>query len=68
MVAGYHAVGINIGWDRIVTSMARYHRNAGKPNFLKKAAEEEFNSQWTTRRVSVLFGSDLLNRDITKNK
>lgn len=54
---GYHAVGINIGWDRIVTSMARYHRNAAKSAFLKKATDEDVSGQWGSKRCDILVAS-----------
>ncbi|KAK7531285.1 kinase-like protein [Phyllosticta citribraziliensis] len=54
---GCHAVGMNIGWDRLVTSMARHHKSHSKV-FLKKAQEEENGSnQWPTRRCDVLVAS-----------
>ncbi|KAK8221149.1 kinase-like protein [Phyllosticta capitalensis] len=54
---GCHAVGMNIGWDRLVTSMARHHKSHSKA-FLKKAQEEENGSgQWPTRRCDVLVAS-----------
>ena len=52
----YHAVGINIAWDRLVTSMARYLKHAGN-EFLKKAEVADPSSQWTARRCDVLVAS-----------
>jgi eukaryotic translation initiation factor 2-alpha kinase 4 len=52
---GSHAVGIKIGWDRIVTSMGRFQRGTGK-GFLKKA-EEELPGPWQTRRCDILVAS-----------
>ncbi|KAL1626626.1 eukaryotic translation initiation factor 2-alpha kinase [Diplodia seriata] len=50
-----HAVGLNLGWDRLVASMARLQKKAGKNNFLKKANEDESGpGQWATRRCDVL--------------
>lgn len=54
---GCHAVGMNLGWDRLVSSMARYHKNLGKQgNFLKKTStgEDDNAGAWTLRRCDVL--------------
>jgi translation initiation factor 2-alpha kinase 4 len=54
---GCHAVGFNLGWDRLVTLMARFHQNIGKSNaFLKKSTSnaEELAGAWTVRRCDVL--------------
>jgi eukaryotic translation initiation factor 2-alpha kinase 4 len=47
-----HAVGFNLGWEKIFTSMNRFQKNSSKA-FLKRA-QEEYVSTWTTRRVSNL--------------
>lgn len=50
-----HAVGLNLGWDRLVASMARLHKKASKNNFLKKSTEDDSGpGQWATRRCDVL--------------
>ncbi|KAF2086978.1 Serine/threonine-protein kinase, partial [Saccharata proteae CBS 121410] len=59
---GCHAVGLNVGWDRIVSSMAKYQQksSSSKPNFLKKPnpkEEEETSKQWAVRRCDVLVAS-----------
>ena len=51
-----HAVGVNIAWDRLVTSIVRYQKHAGSA-FLKKAPESEMPGQWATRRCDVLVAS-----------
>ena len=53
----YHAVGMNLGWDRLITSMARYQKNAGKPGFLKKPSESERIEEAGIRRCDVLVAS-----------
>ncbi|KAI9684285.1 MAG: hypothetical protein M1822_005758 [Bathelium mastoideum] len=52
-----HAVGMNLGWDRLITSMARYQKNAGKPGFLKKPSEPERREEPSSRRCDVLVAS-----------
>ncbi|KAH0562566.1 hypothetical protein GP486_002750 [Trichoglossum hirsutum] len=47
-----HAVGFNLGWEKIFTSMNRFQRNASKA-FLKKAEEVSAGS-WSARRVRLL--------------
>jgi eukaryotic translation initiation factor 2-alpha kinase 4 len=57
---GCRAVGFNLGWDRIVSSMARFIRNQGKStSFFKKQAhvDEEQRAAWTPRRCDVLVAS-----------
>jgi translation initiation factor 2-alpha kinase 4 len=57
---GCHAVGMSLGWDRLVSSMAKLHRGQSKSSsFLKKAAQisEEVRDQWPIRRCSVLVAS-----------
>jgi translation initiation factor 2-alpha kinase 4 len=54
---GCHAVGMNLGWDGLVKSMTRYHKNLGKQSaFLKKTNtnEEESGGAWALRRCDVL--------------
>jgi eukaryotic translation initiation factor 2-alpha kinase 4 len=54
---GCHAVGFNLGWDRLVMLMARFHQNIGKSNaFLKKPMnnDEGVAGEWTVRRCDVL--------------
>ncbi|KAL9090174.1 MAG: hypothetical protein Q9165_005454 [Trypethelium subeluteriae] len=53
----YHAVGMNLGWDRLITSMARYQKNGGKPGFLKKSVEEQRAEVPTIRRCDALVAS-----------
>lgn len=48
-----HAVGTKIAWDRLTTSMLRYHKHAGS-KFLKKIDESEEQSRWIGRRCDVL--------------
>lgn len=53
--SGCHAVGLNLGWDRIVASMARLQKGSSKHSFLKKSKDEESGAvQWATRRCDVL--------------
>jgi translation initiation factor 2-alpha kinase 4 len=55
---GYHAVGVNLGWDRLVNSMARYLKKPEKSTFLKKHAEEDTPSvSWMPRRCDCLVAS-----------
>ncbi|KAF2425819.1 Serine/threonine-protein kinase [Tothia fuscella] len=54
---GCHAVGMNLGWDRLVSAMARFHRNAGKQgHFLKKSISNEDDNAgaWAIRRCDTL--------------
>ena len=45
----YHAVGFNLGWDKMWTSVNRYQKVTAK-NFLKKA-QEATHGHIVTRRV-----------------
>ncbi|KAF2184716.1 kinase-like protein [Zopfia rhizophila CBS 207.26] len=55
---GYHAVGMNLGWDRLVNSMARYLKKPEKSAFLKKHAEEDSPAvSWMPRRCDCLVAS-----------
>ena len=51
-----HAVGANIAWDRIVTSMARYQKQVGAA-FLKAPEASEEIDMWKPRRFDVLVAS-----------
>ncbi|KNG45143.1 protein kinase [Stemphylium lycopersici] len=54
----YHAVGVNLGWDRLVNSMARYIKKPEKSTFLRKHAEEDTPSiSWMPRRCDCLVAS-----------
>jgi translation initiation factor 2-alpha kinase 4 len=54
----YHAVGMNLGWDRLVNSMARYLKKPEKSTFLKKHAEEDTPAiSWMPRRCDCLVTS-----------
>ncbi|KAF1839024.1 Serine/threonine-protein kinase [Decorospora gaudefroyi] len=54
----YHAVGVNLGWDRLVNSMNRYLKKPEKSAFLKKHAEEDTPSiSWMPRRCDCLVAS-----------
>lgn len=56
--AGYHAVGMNLGWDRLVNSMARYLKKPAKTGFLKKHTEEDEPAiSWMPRRCDCLVAS-----------
>lgn len=56
--AAYHAVGVNIGWDRLVNSMVRYLKKPEKSTFLKKQAEEDTPAvSWMPRRCDCLVAS-----------
>lgn len=48
---GCRAVGMNLSWERIASSTARYYKNSGKSNFLKKSVEE---SQTRVRSTKAL--------------
>lgn len=50
-----HAVGFNLGWEKLFTSMSRYLKNPGK-SFLK-GSEEEPRTSWHLRRCDVLVDS-----------
>ncbi|KAF2205134.1 kinase-like protein [Delitschia confertaspora ATCC 74209] len=56
---GYHAVGMNLGWDRLVNSMARYLRKPTRSTFLKKRQAEEDTPtvSWMPRRCDCLVAS-----------
>ena len=56
---GYHAVGMNLGWDRLVNSMSRHLRKPTKSAFLKKQHTEEdiLNVSWIPRRCDCLVAS-----------
>ncbi|KAJ4989431.1 hypothetical protein SVAN01_05156 [Stagonosporopsis vannaccii] len=55
---GYHAVGVNIGWDRLVSSMTRYLKKPEKAAFLKKHVEEDTPAvSWMPRRCDCLVAS-----------
>lgn len=51
-----HAVGTNIAWDRLVASMAKYHKQPGS-GFLKKGEDVEIAGLWASRRCDVLVAS-----------
>lgn len=54
----YHAVGMNLGWDRLVNSMARYLKKPEKSTFLKKHTEEDTPAvSWMPRRCDCLVAS-----------
>ena len=54
----YHAVGVNLGWDRLVASMNRYIKKPERSNFLRKHAEEDAPSiSWMPRRCDCLVAS-----------
>lgn len=56
--AAYHAVGVNVGWERLVNSMVRYLKKPEKSAFLKKQAEEDTPAvSWMPRRCDCLVGS-----------
>ena len=50
-----HAVGFNLGWEKLFTSMSRYLKNPGK-SFLK-GSEVESGTLWSLRRCDVLVDS-----------
>ena len=50
-----HAVGFNLGWDRLFASMIRHQGNAAK-SFARKVDDESAKS-WTPRRCDVLIDS-----------
>ena len=55
---GYHAVGVNIGWERLVSSMTRYLKKPEKSTFLKKHVEEDTPAvSWMPRRCDCLVAS-----------
>ncbi|CBY01092.1 similar to protein kinase (Gcn2) [Plenodomus lingam JN3] len=57
-IAGYHAVGVNLGWDKLVNSMARWLKKPEKSSFLKKHAEEDAPLvSWMPRRCDCLVAS-----------
>ncbi|KAF1964275.1 kinase-like protein [Bimuria novae-zelandiae CBS 107.79] len=56
--ATYHAVGVNIGWDRLVNSMMRYLKKPERSTFLRKQAEEDTPAvSWMPRRCDCLVAS-----------
>ena len=48
-----HAVGFNLGWEKILTSMIRYQKHK-KPS---RNTEADVRSQWSQRRCDVLVNS-----------
>ncbi|KAF1998899.1 kinase-like protein [Amniculicola lignicola CBS 123094] len=55
---GYHAVGMNLGWDRLVNSMVRYLKKPQRSAFLKKHVEEDTTAvSWLPRRCDCLIAS-----------
>ena len=55
---GYHAVGVNLGWDRLVNSMIRYLKKPERSTFLKKLAQEDTPKiSWMPRRCDCLVAS-----------
>ncbi|OAG09264.1 Serine/threonine-protein kinase [Paraphaeosphaeria sporulosa] len=56
--SSYHAVGVNIGWDRLVNSMMRYLKKPERSTFLRKQAEEDTPAvSWMPRRCDCLVAS-----------
>ncbi|KAF2715270.1 kinase-like protein [Pleomassaria siparia CBS 279.74] len=57
--AGYHAVGVNLGWDRLVISMARYLKKPEKAGFPKKHVQGDNAAvvSWMPRRCDCLVAS-----------
>lgn len=56
--AAYHAVGVNLGWERLVNSMARYLKKPERSTFLKKHSEEDTPYvSWMPRRCDCLVAS-----------
>ena len=49
-----HAVGFNLGWEKLCVSMSNYLRGSNKA-FLKQG-EAEITGAWRTRRVGEHFG------------
>jgi len=52
-----HAVGINIAWDRLVASMARWQKQEPHTAFLKRSEDAVPRNKWATRRCDVLVAS-----------
>ncbi|CAZ82886.1 unnamed protein product [Tuber melanosporum] len=50
-----HAVGFNLGWEKLFTSVARFQKNYAKPQH--KRGEDENLRPWVTRRYDVLVAS-----------
>lgn len=50
-----HAVGFNLGWERLFNSMSRYQRTFNKSQ--SKKGEDESLGVWATRRCDVLVAS-----------
>lgn len=50
-----HAVGFNLGWERLFTSISRYQRNFSKSQ--SKRGEDENFGPWAARRCDVLVAS-----------
>ncbi|KAF2106787.1 kinase-like protein [Lophiotrema nucula] len=56
--AGYHAVGMNLSWDRLYSTMDRYLKKPQKSAFLKKHVEEDTPAvSWMPRRCDCLVAS-----------
>ncbi|KAH3904164.1 non-specific serine/threonine protein kinase [Parastagonospora nodorum] len=56
--SSYHAVGVNLGWDRLVNAMTRYLKKPEKSTFLKKHADEDTPIvSWMPRRCDCLVAS-----------
>jgi len=54
---GYHAVGVNLGWDRLVKSMSRWLKKPDKSAYLKKQVEDTPSISWMPRRCDCLVAS-----------
>lgn len=50
-----HAVGFNLGWEKLTISMSRYQRSFSKSQ--SKKGEDENIGTWATRRCDVLVAS-----------
>jgi translation initiation factor 2-alpha kinase 4 len=52
-----HAVGFNLGWHSLVSSMLKYQDAGSTGKAFLKRGEEQIDSSWTTRRCDVLVDS-----------
>ena len=51
------AVGVNIGWDGLISAVLRHQRNVSNSAYLKKGHDEPQPSAWDEKRCDVLVAS-----------
>ncbi|GAB7346517.1 hypothetical protein MBLNU457_5203t1 [Dothideomycetes sp. NU457] len=51
------AVGVNIGWDGLISAVLRHQRATSSSTYLKKGQDESQTSSWDEKRCDVLIAS-----------